>query len=353
MDNLLQFSKYFDEDELATQEEEAGEAEIPAIALSQDKIDSLQQMFAVFFEGIDISPVDNDKQSPFACIRGTMPWLTTYIQQTFVEEAVLRQSALIVDLCLRGVGQVYFQDNPLSGLFILIGLFIESPRVAIHGVIGLLVGNITAILFGFTRGLLGSGLFGYNAILVGLALATFAGEWSFAVFLAVVGASAISSVVFVVMGKLLVPYQSPPFTLPFKVATLFLLVSSATSNHWSVAVNVPAFPDYTDATSTNLAAGDFFAGTIRGIGQVFLADAALAGGFVLIGIALCSPISAVAAYVGSVLGCLFAWWTGNTDGSISAGLWGYNASLCAVMMLMFFTCPALDRLCWRYFRSPQ
>ena len=35
--------------------------------------------------------------------------------------------------CLRGVGQVFFMNNPLSGLIILTGLFVQSPRVAFHG----------------------------------------------------------------------------------------------------------------------------------------------------------------------------------------------------------------------------
>ena len=35
--------------------------------------------------------------------------------------------------CLRGVGQVFFANNPLSGVVILSGLVVQSPRVAIHG----------------------------------------------------------------------------------------------------------------------------------------------------------------------------------------------------------------------------
>ena len=35
--------------------------------------------------------------------------------------------------CLRGVGQVFFMNNPLSGLVILAGLFVQSPRVTTYG----------------------------------------------------------------------------------------------------------------------------------------------------------------------------------------------------------------------------
>ena len=38
--------------------------------------------------------------------------------------------------------QVYFQNNPLSGAFILAGMFLQSSRVAVHEVIALVAGNL-------------------------------------------------------------------------------------------------------------------------------------------------------------------------------------------------------------------
>ena len=44
----------------------------------------------------------------------------------------------------------------------------------------------------------------------------------------------------------------------------------------------------------------------KGIGQVFLADNIISGILVLLGLAVCSRISAVVAYLGSVLGAASA-----------------------------------------------
>lgn len=42
--------------------------------------------------------------------------------------------------------QVYFQNNPLSGLLILIGMFVQSTRVAVHGIIAVVAGNLWVII---------------------------------------------------------------------------------------------------------------------------------------------------------------------------------------------------------------
>jgi hypothetical protein len=58
--------------------------------------------------------------------------------------------------------------------------------------------------------------------------------------------------------------QTPPFTLPFNISTLVFLmaVKQITRNH------VAEDPDVSVAAA-NLTVGAFFAGSIRGVGQVF------------------------------------------------------------------------------------
>ena len=58
----------------------------------------------------------------------------------------------------------------MSGLLILLGMFVQSTRVAVHGVIAIVVGNLAGLLMGFDKSFLSCGLFGYNSFLVGLAI---------------------------------------------------------------------------------------------------------------------------------------------------------------------------------------
>jgi urea transporter len=83
-----------------------------------------------------------------------------------------------VDINLRGIGQVMFQDNPLTGAFFLVAIAWGSyaagvPQVAIAGVVAVIVATLTAQWLHVDDGSLNAGLYGFNGILVGLALATF------------------------------------------------------------------------------------------------------------------------------------------------------------------------------------
>lgn len=68
---------------------------------------------------------------------------------------------------------MYFQNNLLSGLLILLAIFLHSLQIAVHGMIALLAGNLAGLFMDFDESLLSCGLFGYNSFLVGLAWATF------------------------------------------------------------------------------------------------------------------------------------------------------------------------------------
>src|SRR6476620_1291980 len=74
----------------------------------------------------------------------------------------------ILDTLLRGCGQVMFQNNPLTGLLILVGIFVNSALLGLAGVIGLIISTLTALLLGADRTIIRAGLFGYNGILTGI-----------------------------------------------------------------------------------------------------------------------------------------------------------------------------------------
>lgn len=92
-------------------------------------------------------------------------------------------------------------------------MFIQSSRVAVHGIIAIIIGNLSGLLMGFDKSFLSCGLFGYDSFLVGLAISTFdaAGSmhlgynWSAAI--GVIISSYFSSVLFVMLGKILSPYK--------------------------------------------------------------------------------------------------------------------------------------------------
>ena len=88
-------------------------------------------------------------------------------------------------------------------------MFLQSSRVAVHGIIAIVCGNLAGLFMGFDESFLSCGLFGYNSFLVGLAIATFdsAQSYNSAALVGVVIGSYFSSVLFVMLGKILAPYK--------------------------------------------------------------------------------------------------------------------------------------------------
>lgn len=67
-----------------------------------------------------------------------------------------------VDWVLRGIGQVVFQNNPLSGAVILAGIFYNSWIYGIACLFGTMISTATALLLKADKGLIKDGLFGFN-----------------------------------------------------------------------------------------------------------------------------------------------------------------------------------------------
>ena len=77
-----------------------------------------------------------------------------------------------LDVNLRSVGQVMFQNNPLTGILFLAAIALggsyaaTAPQVAIAGVLAVVVANLTARWLNANSKSLHAGLYGYNGILV-------------------------------------------------------------------------------------------------------------------------------------------------------------------------------------------
>lgn len=130
-----------------------------------------------------------------------------------------------VDTLLRGCGQVMFQNNPVTGLLFLIGIFINSPLLGLAGLIGLIISTVTAMLLRVERTLVRAGLFGYNGILTGIGLAFFLQWNAFLVVYIIIGA-VISTVVMMALANFFSTWDMPALTAPFVLTTWLLLFAA-------------------------------------------------------------------------------------------------------------------------------
>ncbi|WP_395852046.1 urea transporter [Cystobacter fuscus] len=244
-----------------------------------------------------------------------------------------------VDSCLRGIGQILFADNPVSGLLILLGLFVTSPWLGVATLLGLVSATASALLLRLDRSRLRAGLYGYNGALVGGALATFlVPEWSPGIILYIIGAAAVSTLLMLAVSLVLVDHlHLPPLTLPFNLVTIpCLLATFATSHiqhgpllarHMAEPIN-PALRESANAGTVSLASA-LVEALFRGIGQIVFADHVLSGVLILLGVLVWSRIAGLFALLGSMLGLLVGLTLGGDGFSEYHGLWGYNAMVSA------------------------
>ena len=108
---------------------------------------------------------------PFGVLNGTMP-CTLVFSETSSAPWPIRRTAAFVDAWLRSAAQVVMINNPLAGLLIMTACYFPSAVVGAHGALGLTGAVTAAFALGLDRQARASGLFGYNGLLVGMALAT-------------------------------------------------------------------------------------------------------------------------------------------------------------------------------------
>ena len=87
-----------------------------------------------------------------------------------MKEAFTHKSLLILG---RGLGQVMFQNNALSGLLMLIGIFLNSWQMGLLAVSGNIISTSTGRISGYDRDDIKNGLYGFNGTLVGIAVGVF------------------------------------------------------------------------------------------------------------------------------------------------------------------------------------
>ena len=271
-------------------------------------------------------------------LNGTMPDVMRFSAQYGLVPFLVR----IVDAYLRGASQVVVVNNPVAGIFILLGICFPSPLVGVHGCLGLLGATVTAFLLQLDPHAISSGLFGYNGLLVGMAMATFLTRdgADAGILVASVLLGSLTTVINLSLGNCLVPtFKTPPFTLAFNITMLLMLLASKNMSHFAMPhhSSTPAATPAAEEESAELVNVSWLLRVaLVGVGQVFLCDSAISGALILAGMAVSSRIAALSAFVGSLASSAMALALGIDRTSIGHGLWGYNSTLTAIVVFTFY-----------------
>lgn len=256
--------------------------------------------------------------------------------------------AAYFDACLRGAGQVFFQDNALTGLVILIAIFwgahaAGNLNVAFGAVVGLLVCTSMAILLNVDRALLGRGLFGLNGILVGVAIPTLLVNHPMMWAYLTIGA-AVSTVVTLAVGDVVNTWGLPGSTAPFVFTTWLLLLGAYSFQNLPVAMmgRPQALPVVLSAGGIPRSTHVLLSILSKNISQVYLIENVLTGILFVVAIAINSVRSSVFAVIGSIVSLGVALLFGVKATAVAEGLYGFSAVLTAIALGVAFQQPSFS-----------
>jgi urea transporter len=231
---------------------------------------------------------------------------------------------------LRGVGQIFFQENALTGAFCVAGIAVSSPPMAAAAIAGSTIGMATARVLRFDQAEVNGGIYSFNATMVGIATLFFFRPGAASTALLVV--SCVAALVTRLL-RALIPV--PTFTSPFFLTT------------WAIYLLGPALGAVGVEPEGRPVAAGFVEAAAHGISQALFQANVWTGILCVVGIALSDWRHATWAMVGSIVGIMVANYHVTTAAraldperlierafseNIALGLYSYNTILPAIAL---------------------
>jgi len=131
----------------------------------------------------------------------------------------------------KGVAEVMFQDNAVTGIIFIVAILANSRISAVFAILGSLVGLLTGLALGVGETPLRLGLYGYNSVLCAIALG---GVFYFLTWKSVayaLGCMILGSIATASVSVFLSPIGMPALTWPFIIVTWFFLFAGSLFNN--------------------------------------------------------------------------------------------------------------------------
>ena len=207
------------------------------------------------------------------------------------------------------------QNNAITGLLFLIGIFYNSAIMGFGVLIGVFASTIIAFILKYKKKGIEDGLYGFNGALVGIAL-TFFFKVDFLLIILIIFGSILSSLIMNFMHN----RKLSPYTFPFVLSTWFLIILI---RHYAL------IPQKTQKL-VEVANLNAISSLSMGFGQVMLQPSIISGITFLIAILINSRISAIYAVIGSFIGMVIALLFSFPINLVNIGIFGFNAVLCGI-----------------------
>ena len=236
-------------------------------------------------------------------------------------------------IVLNNIAQVLLLQNPWTGLFILIGLFLGSWKVGLIALIASIIALLLAKQTNYSEAEITAGLAGFNPVLTGIALTIFlTSEWYSWVF--VIIAILITMPIGSAVREFLKPFGVPMLTIPYVFISSSVLLTSFQFQH--VDADIDILPNTVKEIVFSEHNVHFITAFLSGFSEIFLLDNVIAGILILIGIFIASRKAGLLAIGANLLGLGIDLMFGANHDQINAGLFGYNVILTVLALGMAF-----------------
>jgi urea transporter len=132
--------------------------------------------------------------------------------------------ATIIEGIFKGIAQVCFQENAVTGALFALGLMISSRRAGVMALLGSFLGLLVAWGMGAAEPAMRSGVFGFSPVLTAVALGSTFLAFNTASFIYTLFATILTVFVSVGISVAFEPLGLPGLTLPFVVVVwIFIL----------------------------------------------------------------------------------------------------------------------------------
>jgi urea transporter len=220
----------------------------------------------------------------------------------------------------RGIGQVFFQENALTGALFALGIVLSSPLMAIGAILGSAIGAFTARVLKYDEAEVSAGIYGFNSALVGIATWFFFQPGVASAALLVGGCIVAAPVTWLMRRH--VPF--PTYTTPFILTTWVLYFLGPVLGAAPVGPGGPP------------TAAGFAEAVAHGVSQVMFQASLWTALLFLVGIALNDWEHALWVVAASLIGLLVGiYHHASADEVAGLGLYGYNATLAAIALFLW------------------
>lgn len=261
----------------------------------------------------------------------------------------------ILNSVLNSYSQVFFSTSKLlAGFLILISFF--DYGAGLGGLLAVLIANALAWYLGYNKYLVSVGLYGFNALLVGLGVGLFY-QPSVEVFLLIAIASVITFFLTIVFQGVLGKYGLPFLSVPFLFAIWIVALSGneLTALHLSergiftfnelYAMGGKPFVDFYEFLERSISSS-FIKIYFHSLGAIFFQTHLLAGIIIAIGLLIYSRITFVLSVLGYSVAFIFYKIGGIEFNSLGYTFIGFNYILTAIALGGYYLVPGRVSYGW-------